>query len=70
MYVRRRGLPYQFVRWVENEDMDLSRLNLGTDSRWVQDFRGNNLLVFGGQWSIRWAEEKNPGLILREFKQN
>ena len=68
--VRRRGLPYQFVRWIENTDMDLSRLNLGTDSRWVQDFRGNNLLVFGGQWSIRWAEEKNPGLILREFKQN
>ena len=68
--VRRRMLPYQFVRWVENEDLDLSRLNLGTDSRWVQDFRGNNLLVFGGQWSIRWAEEKNPGLMLREFKQN
>ena len=68
--VRRRGLPYQFVRWVENKDMDLSRLNLGTDSRWVQDFRGNDLLVFGGQWSIRWAEEKNPGLVLREFKQN
>lgn len=68
--VRRRSLPYQFVRWIENTDMDLSRLNLGTDSRWVQDFKGNNLLVFGGQWSIRWAEEKNPGLILREFKQN
>ena len=68
--VRRRGLPYQFVRWVENKDMDLSRLNLGTDSRWVQDFRGNDLLVFGGQWSIRWAEEKNPGLVLRELKQN
>jgi peptide chain release factor 3 len=68
--VRRRGLPYQFVRWVDNKDMDLSQLNLGTDSRWVQDFKGNNLLVFGGQWSIRWAEEKNPGLILREFKQN
>ena len=67
--VRRRSLPYQFVRWIENTDMDLSRLDLGTDSRWVQDFRGNNLLVFGGQWSIRWAEEKNPGLILREFKQ-
>ncbi len=68
--VRRRGLPYQYVRWIENKDMDLSRLNLGTDSRWVQDFKGNDLLVFGGQWSIRWAEEKNPGLILREFKKD
>ena len=67
--VRRRGLPYQFVRWVENKDMDLSRLNLGTDSRWVQDFRGNDLLLFGGQWSIRWALEKNPGLRLKEFNQ-
>ncbi len=70
--VRRRTLPYQFVRWIENDpnELDLSRLNLGSDSRWVQDFRGNNLLVFGGQWSIRWAEEKNPGLVLREFRQN
>ncbi len=65
--VRRRPLPYQYVRWIENTDMDLSRLNLGTDSRWVQDFRNRDLLVFGGQWSIRWALEKNPGLRLREF---
>ena len=67
--VRRRMLPYRLVRRIENRDMDLSRLNLGTDSRWVQDFRGNDLLVFGGQWSIRWAEEKNPGLVLRQFGQ-
>ncbi len=66
--VRRRSLPYQYVRWVENKDMDLSRLNLATDSRWVQDFKGNDLLVFGGQWAIRWAEEKTPGLILRAVK--
>lgn len=68
--VRRRSLPYQYVRWVENKDMDLSRLNLATDSRWVQDFKGNDLLVFSGQWAIRWAEEKNPGLILRDVKEN
>ncbi len=67
--VRRRSLPYQFIRRIENKDMDLSRLNLGTDSRWVQDLRGNDMLVFGGQWSIRWALEKNPGLILREFNE-
>ena len=68
--VRRRGLPYQFVRRVMNTDLDLASLNLGTDTRWVQDFRGGNLLIFGGQWAIRWAEEKNPGLILREFAES
>ena len=67
--VRRRGLPYSIVRWIDG-DADPARLNLASDSVWVQDFRDNNLLLFGGQWAVRWAEEKNPGLQLREFKQN
>ena len=67
--VRRRGLPYQLVRWIDS-DIDPASLNLATDTLWVQDFRGSNLLLFGGQWAIRWAEEKNPGLVLRDFKQN
>ena len=67
--VRRRGLPYQLVRWIDS-DIDPASLNLASDTLWVQDFRDNNLLLFGGQWAIRWAEEKNPGLVLRDFKQN
>jgi len=34
---------------------------------WVQDLRGRNLLVFNGQWTVRWAEEKNEHLMLSEF---
>jgi len=67
--VRRRDLPYQLVRWIDG-DTDPAGLNLTSDTRWVQDFKGNNLLIFGGQWSIRWAEEKNAGLSLRDFQKN
>ncbi len=66
--VRRRDLPYQLVRWVDG-DVDPSKLDLASDTRWVQDFRDNNLLLFTGQWSVRWAEERNPGIILRDVKQ-
>ena len=39
-------------------------------TRWVQDVRGRNLLIFVGQYEIDWALDKNPGLTLSEFNQN
>ena len=39
-------------------------------TRWVQDVRGRNLLVFVGDYEITWALDKNPGLRLSEFHQN
>ena len=50
--------------------MDVSSLNLTSDTRWVQDFRGNNLLLFTSSWCIDWALSKNPGLELRAFNHN
>ena len=37
--IRRRSMPYELVRWVENDDIDISRLNLTSDTKWVQDFK-------------------------------
>jgi len=68
--IRRRDMPYEVIRWVENEDLDFRSLNLTSDTKWVQDFRGNNLLLFTAQWNVQWALDKNPGLRLREFSEN
>ncbi len=68
--VRRRALPYQEVRWIGNEGIDPSKLNLTSDTKWVQDFKGNNLLLFTAGWCVDWALKKNEGLILREFSKN
>jgi hypothetical protein len=39
-------------------------------TRWVQDVKGRNLLIFVGDYEINWALDKNPGLRLSEFNQN
>ena len=68
--IRRRDMPYEVIRWIENEDIDIPSLNLTSDTKWVQDFRGNNLLLFTAQWNVQWALDKNPQLRLREFSEN
>ncbi len=68
--IRRRSMPYELVRWVENEDIRIQDLNLTSDTKWVQDFKGNNLLLFTSDWCINWAQQKNEGLRLREFNRD
>ena len=67
---RRRSLPYEQIRWVEGENVSIRSLNLTSDTRWVQDFKGNDLLLFTSSWCVDWAMSKNPGLILKEFNRN
>ena len=68
--IRRRTMPFELVRWVDNEDIKISELNLTSDTKWVQDFKGNNLLLFTSEWCINWALQKNEGLRLREFNRD
>lgn len=68
--IRRRDMPYEVIRWIDNTDIDIPSLNLTSDTKWVQDFKGNNLLLFTSSWCVQWALDKNPGLSLREFSEN
>lgn len=65
-----KTLPYSYIRWIDNRDIDLNRLNLTSDTRKVEDMRGRYLLLFANQWSIDWAVEHNSGLLLSEFNEN
>lgn len=67
--VRRSPLSYQFIRWITNEDINPATLDITSDTKWVQDVHGKNLLIFTGEWNIRWALEHNPGLTLADFSQ-
>ena len=68
--IRRRDLSYSYIRWIEQTPKKPDELNLASDTRWVQDFQGKDLLLFNNEWSIRWAEQKNEGLELSEFSRN
>ena len=64
------NLPYEFIRWIVNEDIDPKTLDLASDTKRIQDLKGNHLLLFTSYWSINWALEHNKGLELREFGTN
>ena len=70
--IRMDGLPYQLIRWVENDepDFDVNKLSLTSDTKIVQDLKGKTLLLFSSQWNIGWATEKNPNLKLADFSKN
>lgn len=61
------GLPYQFIRWIGNDDIDPKKLDLASDTKRIQDLKGNYLLLFTSEWNITWALEHNKDLILKEF---
>ena len=68
--IYRTNIPHEIIRRiVPTPDFDPTRLTLGSDTRLVQDFRGNYLLIFPGVWAINWALDKNPGLTLTEFDE-
>ena len=67
--IRMQTLPYEHLRWVLNdpEELDIKHLDVTSDTRAIEDMKGNPLLLFGSPWSINWAEQHNPDLKLSEF---
>ncbi len=65
--LRMESLPYEEIRRIESYPGDLEELNLGSDAELLEDYRGNNLLVFSSFWAIDFTVRRNPGLTLREI---
>ena len=65
----KEGLPYSYIRWIDNKDIDPKTLKLSSDTKLVKYFRDNYLLLFTSEWNIRWALERNEGLELSEFNR-
>ena len=67
--IRMQQLPYEHLRWILNDpdEVDPKHLDLTSDTRPIEDLKGNHLLLFGSSWSINWAEQHNESLRLSEF---
>lgn len=65
--IRLENLPYEYIRWVENDDLDIDRLTGTSDMKKIKDLKGRPLLLFVHEWSIRMTQERNEGLKLSEF---
>ena len=65
--IRLETLPYEHIRWIENKDIDLDKINGTSDMKKIQDLKGNPLLLFINSWSVGMTLDRNKGLILSEF---
>ena len=61
------NMPWRFIRWVEESPKDVNDLQLTSTTARGRDAQGNDVLLFENEWSIRLAQEKNPGLVLLEL---
>ena len=68
--IRMDTLPYEYLRWIkEPEEFHETDLVLGNDTKLVEDYKGNKLLLFASFWSIKWVSDHNPQLVLTEFNE-
>ena len=65
--IKMEKLPYEYIRWIENKDLDLVKLVGTSDMKKVKDLKGNPLLLFVNQWSIGMTLDRNKDLVLSEF---
>ena len=62
-------LPYEHIRWVTKCDTDIMRITGTTDTKRVEDLKGNPLLLFINPWSVQMVLDRNEGLELAEFSR-
>ena len=65
--IRLESLPYEYIRWIENDEIDMAKLSGTSDMKKIKDLKDRPLLLFVHEWSIRMTLERNEGLQLSEF---
>ena len=68
--IRMEQLPYEHIRWIENDDVDVAALSVTSDTKKIRDLKGRPLLLFTHPWSVNTVLDRNEGLILSEFGNN
>ena len=68
--IRLEELPYEHIRWIENDDIDVMKITGTSDMKRIKDMKGNPLLLFINSWSVGMTLDRNEGLILSEFGRN
>ena len=65
--IRMDSLPYEHIRWIENEEPEMDKIIGTSDMKKIKDLKGRPLLLFVNSWSIRMVQERNEWLKLSEF---
>lgn len=61
-------LPFRFIRWLP-EGTETDKIKLSSSTKIASDLKERPVVLFENDWSIRWAEENNKGLILSDISE-
>ncbi|MCR5345090.1 MAG: peptide chain release factor 3 [Lachnospiraceae bacterium] len=64
------NLPYEYIRWIKDKSMDMDKVVGTSDMKKIQDLKGNPLLLFVHEWSIKMTLDRNKDLELLEFNKD
>jgi peptide chain release factor 3 len=62
--IERQG--YRHVRWIHMDNFNPSTFSVPMDSQLVVDKKDHPVILFKNDWSIKHAEERNKGVVLKE----
>ncbi len=68
--IKLENLPYEYIRWITNKEIDLNAIVGTSDMKKVKDMKDRPLLLFSHEWSIGMTLDRNKGLELAEFGNN
>jgi len=60
-------LPYTLARWVAGSPEKISGAQWPSNARLAEDWDGRPVALFESEWSVKLAQEWNPGLQFLEF---
>lgn len=53
-------LPFQKAAWLAGDPEDVAQVRLPTSARIVEDKENRVVVLFGGDWELNYAKDKNP----------
>ena len=62
--IRMTTFPYEHIRWIENEDINMDKIVGTSDMKKIPDLKGRPLLLFVNSWSVGMVLDRNEGLVL------
>ncbi len=64
------NLPYEYIRWIKDKTADMDKITGTSDMKKIRDLKGNPLLLFVHEWSIKMTLDRNKDLELVEFSRD
>lgn len=61
-------LNFRFIRWLP-EGTEAEQLKLSSSTKLAKDLKDRPVVLFENDWSMRWAEENNKGLVLSDISE-